>query len=94
VRQEHLPRRGPLPLFDSVLCRSSISWTVQIAVSFIFALVLVALVPNDGKYSSLGPSLTLLLGLPCWLMGVCGWRSMSAQTNAPSGRSGSAGRRY
>jgi len=67
-----------------LLIRIKISWMTKFAITFVIALVLIAiLVPNDwssllhqkdmhydGAYWQLGPGLTWIIGLPCWLLGV------------------------
>jgi len=45
-------------------------WAPLIAVSFVAAYGLVALLPNDGNYPSYGIWLNWVVGLPCWLLGA------------------------
>jgi len=67
-----------------ILIRIKLSWTVKLLASFGISLVMIlVLVPNDwssmlhqkdlhyeGAYWQLGPGLTWIIGLPCWLLGV------------------------
>ena len=67
-----------------ILIRIKLPWVTKFMISFVIALIMIlVLVPNDlnsllhhrdlhydGAYWQLGPALTWIIGLPCWLLGV------------------------
>jgi peptidoglycan/LPS O-acetylase OafA/YrhL len=79
-----------------LLRKLPLSWKTQFIISFVMALVLIACFANGeinsmfaqknvgytGSYAALGDTLTWIVGLPCWLLGV--YLADSIDSNAKS----------